>query len=80
MTVQLLYTAFNPNPNPIITSTNVTLTGGGSPSLTVSGTTTIARTNGAEGIRFLPNTDLAIGGQGGGGTSGAYLRAYPGGR
>jgi PEP-CTERM motif len=67
VTVQLFYTAFSPTPNPIITSTNVTLNGS---SLTVSGTSTITHTNGADGILFLPDNNLAIGGQGGAGTAG----------
>jgi hypothetical protein len=66
VTIQLFFTAFSPNPNPILT-TNATLNGS---SLTFSGTSTIAHTNGTDGILFLPDNNLAIGGQGGGAATG----------
>jgi len=62
VTIQLFFTAFSPTPNPILT-TNATLNGS---SLTFSSTSTIAHTNGADGILFLPDNNPAIGGQGGG--------------
>jgi hypothetical protein len=66
LTIQLFFTAFSPTPNPILT-TNATLNGS---SLTFSGASTIAHANGADRIRFLPDSNLAIGGQGDGAATG----------
>ena len=59
VTIQLFFTTFSPTANPILTA-NATLNGS---SLTFSGTSTIAHTNGTDGIRFLPDNNLAIGGR-----------------
>ena len=59
VTIQLFFTTFSPTANPNLTA-NATLNGS---SLTFSGTSTIAHTNGTDGIRLLPDNNLAIGGR-----------------
>src|SRR6516164_1878384 len=63
VTVQLFYTTYNGGAN-IDEVTSVTLSGS---TLTFTGNQNIATTTGADGILFLPDGNLAIGGQGGGG-------------
>jgi hypothetical protein len=68
VTVQLFYTTFSGGAN-VDAVTSVTLSGS---TLTFTGNHNIATTAGADGILFLPDGNLAIGGQGGGG-SGAQI-------
>ena len=63
VTEQLFYTTYNGGAN-IDEVTSVTLSGS---TLTFTGNQNIATTTGADGILFLPDGNLAIGGQGGGG-------------
>ena len=65
VTVELFYTTYNGGAN-IDEVTTVTLSGS---TLTFTGNHNIATTTGADGILFLPDGNLAIGGQGGGGAT-----------
>jgi len=66
VTLPLYYTTFSGGAN-VDAVTSVTLSGG---TLTFSGNHNIATTAGADGLLFLPDNNLAVGGQGGGGSAG----------
>jgi hypothetical protein len=66
VTLPLYYTTFNGGAN-VDAVTSVTLSGG---TLTFSGNHNIATTAGADGLLFLPDNNLAVGGQAGGGSAG----------